>query len=81
MDQKEQQDDGEQEKKGCGRGEKDMDDLDSDDDYDDDDLSDLGDGKDDDGERGRLDKDLQQQMTLNKSDQVLPDVSRVSVKD
>ncbi|XP_070690247.1 uncharacterized protein C9orf85 homolog [Pempheris klunzingeri] len=76
VDQEEQKEDSEQKQKG--RGKKDMDDLDSDDDYDDDNLSDLGD--DDDDEEGDFDSDSKPKKTQNKSD-VLPDVSRVNVKD
>lgn len=74
-DKKDQEDDDEQRKKGPGRGKKDMDDSDSDDD--DDDLSDLGD---DDDEGEDSDNGSEQKKTQKKSD-VLPDVSRVNVKD
>lgn len=73
-DNKEEDDDVEQRTKARGRGKKDLDDLDSD--YDDDDLSDLGD--DDEGED--FDSDPESKKTQNTSD-VLPDVSRVTVKD
>ncbi|XP_030273460.1 uncharacterized protein C9orf85 homolog [Sparus aurata] len=77
-DKKDQEDDGEQRKKGPRRGKKDMDDSDNDDDDDDDDLSDLGDDDDDEGEDS--DNGSEQKKTQKKSD-VLPDVSRVNVKD
>lgn len=76
IDQNEPEQDGEQKKKGRGRGKKDMDDFDSDD-YDDDDLSDLGDDNDN-GED--FDDDSEPKKTQSESD-VLPDISRVNVKD
>lgn len=73
-DDEEEEEDVKQVKKGCGRGKKDLGDLDSDDDYDDDDLSDL---KDDDED---FQCDSETKKAQKKSD-VLPDVSRVKVKD
>ncbi|XP_020513470.2 uncharacterized protein C9orf85 homolog [Labrus bergylta] len=74
----EEEEDGEQTKKGRGRGKKNMDDLDTDDDFDDDDddLSDFGD-KD---EREDSDCNPEAKKTQKKSD-VIPDVSRVKIKD
>ena len=79
-DKKDQEEDGEQRKKGPGRGKKDMDASDSDDDDDDDDDDDLSDLGDDDDEGEVSDNDSEQKKTQKKSD-VLPDVSRVNVKD
>ncbi|XP_076586013.1 uncharacterized protein C9orf85 homolog [Chaetodon auriga] len=76
VDKKEEEEDGEQTKKGRGRGKRDMGDLDSDDDYDDDDFSDLG----DDNEEEDFSNDSEPQKTQSKFN-VLPDVSRVEVKD
>lgn len=70
-DKEEQEEDGEQRKKEQGRGKKDMDGLDSDDD---DDLSDLGEDDED------FNSDSVPKKTQNISD-VLPDISRVNVKD
>ncbi|XP_041643312.1 uncharacterized protein C9orf85 homolog [Cheilinus undulatus] len=76
---KKEEEDGVQEKKGGGRGKKDMDDFDSDDDFDDDDadLSDFGDDAD---EGDDLKNDPEPKKMQKKSD-VLPDVSRVKLKD
>ncbi|XP_073321458.1 uncharacterized protein C9orf85 homolog [Pagrus major] len=82
-DKKDQEEDGEQRKKGPGRGKKDMDDLDSGDEDDDDDLSDLGDNDDDDDnddEGEDSDNDSELKKPQKKSDG-LPDLSRVNVKD
>lgn len=76
VDKTDQEEDGEQRKKGHGRGKKDTDNLDSDDCDDDDDLSDFGDDDDDEGE----DFDSVPKKSQDKSD-VLPDVSQVQVKD
>lgn len=76
VDKTDQEEDGEQRKKGHGRGKKDTDNLDSDDCDDDDDLSDFGDDDDDEGE----DFDSVPKKSQDKSD-VLPDVSQVHVKD
>ncbi|XP_059193358.1 uncharacterized protein C9orf85 homolog [Centropristis striata] len=76
-EEEEEKEDGAQKKKGRGRRKKDLDDSDSDDDFHDD-LSDLED--DDDGEGDDLDNNSDAKKTQNKSD-VLPDVSRVNVKD
>ncbi|XP_071780823.2 uncharacterized protein C9orf85 homolog [Centroberyx gerrardi] len=76
-DEKEQEEDGKQEedgnqkKKGCGLRKKDLDDLDSDDD-------DFGDFDDDDEED--FDSDSGPKKTQSKA-AVLPDISRVGVKD
>ncbi|XP_026177482.1 uncharacterized protein C9orf85 homolog [Mastacembelus armatus] len=75
LDKKEQEEEGEQRKKGQGRGTKDMGHLDSDDDYSDDDFGDLEDEDDED-----FASDSGQKKSQNKS-AALPDVSRVNVKD
>lgn len=73
-DKTEQEEDGEQRKKGRGQGKKDIGDLDSDDE----DFSDPGD--DDDDEEEDFSNDSEPKKAQNRSD-VLPDVSRVKVKD
>ncbi len=72
----EQDEDGKPTKKGRGRGKKDVDGLDSDDDCGDDDLSDLGEEHDEED----FVSDSVPKKTQNKSD-VLPDVSRINIKD
>lgn len=72
-DKTEQEEDGEQRTKGRGRGKKDIGDLDSDDE----DFSDPGD---DDDEEEDFSNDSEPKKAQNRSD-VLPDVSRVKVKD
>jgi len=79
LDNAEQEEDGEQKRKGCGRGKKDADDLDSDDDYDGDDFGDLGDDDDDDDED--FDSDSGPKKTQKNKSAALPDVSRVKIKD
>lgn len=75
---KEEEEDGVEQNKGHRQGKKDMNDLDSNDD-DDDDLSDLGD-EDDDHDEGEDFDHCVSKKTKKKSD-VIPDVSRVNVKD
>ncbi|KAF1389723.1 hypothetical protein PFLUV_G00076440 [Perca fluviatilis] len=79
-DKTEEEEDGEQKKKE--RRKKNLDDLDSDydDDDDDDDLSDLRDDDNDDNKGDNIERDSEPKKTQNKSD-VLPDVSRVNIKD